>query len=313
MPALETELENAPHSARSQETCRPVVNGDMSLANVTGQLPSRLFYVSDRTTCLRFLVDTGAQVSIIPPSRTDCKNRPANLVLQGICSQVSSLSPTLLPRKPKNAFEELLAEFPVVTEPCNTEQLVKHNITHHITTSAPPPPSLHGPTGSPQNGSRSHVRSLITSCNLVLSSRHPAVGLLLCIWCQRRQLETGALVVTTAFSTTPQLQIATPSHIYRISPCHSMDLLSSPRSTWSWHTMKYPLSPRIFPKRRLPQPLDCSSSPECLSAYEMPRKHSSSVSLTRSSGGSPSVTCTLMICSLPVRLQRNTNLTSDKY
>ena len=51
--------------------------------------------------------------------------------------QVSSLSPTLLPRKRKNASEELLAEFPAVTEPCNTEQPVKHNITHHITTSGP--------------------------------------------------------------------------------------------------------------------------------------------------------------------------------
>ena len=155
--------------------------------HVTGQLPSRLFYVTDRTTCLRFLVDTSAQVSVIPPSRTDRKNRQANLVLQavndtaiatygtrsltldlglrrafwwvfviadvatpilgadflrgynllvdmrcdrlsdavtsmavkGIRAQVSSISPTLLPRKPKNAFEELLAEFPATTETYN--------------------------------------------------------------------------------------------------------------------------------------------------------------------------------------------------
>ena len=173
---------------------------------VTDQLPSRLFYVTDRTTCLRFLVDTSAQVSIIPPSRIDHKNRQANLVLQavndtaiatygtnfltldlglrrafqwvfviadvatpilgadflhgykllvdmrsnrlsdavtsmtvkGIRAQVSSLSPTYLPRKPKIAFEELLAEFPAMTETCNTEQPVTHDITHHITTTGPP-------------------------------------------------------------------------------------------------------------------------------------------------------------------------------
>ena len=173
---------------------------------VTGQPSSRLFYVTDRTTCLRFLVDTGAQVSVIPPSHTERRNHRADLVLQavnytsistygtrsltldlglrrsfrwvfivadvatpilgadflrwynllvdmrrnrlsdavtslavqGTRAQVSSLSPTLLPRKSKSTFEDLLAEFPTVTQPCNTEQPVKHNVTHHITTTGPP-------------------------------------------------------------------------------------------------------------------------------------------------------------------------------
>ena len=30
-----------------------------------GLLPSRLFYVNDRSTGLRFLVDTGAEVSVV--------------------------------------------------------------------------------------------------------------------------------------------------------------------------------------------------------------------------------------------------------
>ncbi|MES9975810.1 MAG: reverse transcriptase domain-containing protein, partial [Candidatus Thiodiazotropha sp.] len=33
--------------------------------------PSRLFYITDRNTRIRFLVDTGAQVSVIPPSKAD--------------------------------------------------------------------------------------------------------------------------------------------------------------------------------------------------------------------------------------------------
>ena len=170
---------------------------------VTGQPSSRLFYVTDRTTCLRFVVDTGAQVSVIPPSHTERRNHRADLVLQavnhtsistygtrsltldlglrrsfrwvfivadvatpilgadflrwynllvdmrsnrlsyavtslavqGTRTQVSSLSPTLLPTKSKSTFEDLLA---TVTQPCNTEQPVKHNVTHHITTTGPP-------------------------------------------------------------------------------------------------------------------------------------------------------------------------------
>ena len=41
--------------------------------SVTGQQPSRLFYVTDSLTGLRFLVDTGAEISVIPPSASDRK------------------------------------------------------------------------------------------------------------------------------------------------------------------------------------------------------------------------------------------------
>ena len=34
----------------------------------TGRSHSRLFYIKDRTSGLRFLVDTGAEVSVLPPS-----------------------------------------------------------------------------------------------------------------------------------------------------------------------------------------------------------------------------------------------------
>ena len=37
----------------------------------TGLQPSRLFYVTDKTTGFRFLVDTGTEVSVIPPSPAD--------------------------------------------------------------------------------------------------------------------------------------------------------------------------------------------------------------------------------------------------
>jgi len=46
-------------------------------------ITSRLFYVTDRTTGTRFLVDTGADVSVIPPSTTE-KRKPASMTLQAV-------------------------------------------------------------------------------------------------------------------------------------------------------------------------------------------------------------------------------------
>ena len=257
--------------------------------HVTGQPPSRLFYVTDRATCLRFLVDTGAQVSVIPLSHIERRNRRADLVLQavndtsistystrsltldlglcrsfrwffviadvatpilgadflrcynllvdmrrnrlsnavtslivqGIQSQVSSLSPTLLPRKPKRTFEALLAEFPAVTQPCSTEQPVKHSITHHITTTGPQSPP--GPAALLQNDSRSHAGSSSTCYSLASFAHHPATSLLPCTWCQKN---TRRLAPSTML----RLQIATLSHTSRISPIHSMELPFSPKS-----------------------------------------------------------------------------------
>ena len=56
------------------------------VTNVTGQtLSSRLFYVTDPSTSLRFLVDTGAEVSVMPPSAADRKHRQG-LTLQAVNS-----------------------------------------------------------------------------------------------------------------------------------------------------------------------------------------------------------------------------------
>ena len=45
---------------------------------------SRLFYVCDHTTGSRFLVDTGAEVSVVPPSRTERLHRRLDLNLQAV-------------------------------------------------------------------------------------------------------------------------------------------------------------------------------------------------------------------------------------
>lgn len=57
----------------------------LAATSVAGQSPQgRLFYVRDRCSSLRFLVDTGAQVSIIPPSRSDCAVKQGEFRLQAI-------------------------------------------------------------------------------------------------------------------------------------------------------------------------------------------------------------------------------------
>ena len=52
--------------------------------NVTGLHPCRLLYITDSSTHLRFLVDTGAQVSVIPPSPSDRKFAHSTLTLQAV-------------------------------------------------------------------------------------------------------------------------------------------------------------------------------------------------------------------------------------
>ena len=52
--------------------------------SVAGQQPSRLFYVTDSLTGLRFLVDTGADISVIPPSVSERKHRKDSFSLQAV-------------------------------------------------------------------------------------------------------------------------------------------------------------------------------------------------------------------------------------
>ena len=52
--------------------------------SVSGQQPSRLFYVTDSLTGLCFLVDTGAEISVVPPSALDRKHCKDSFSLQAV-------------------------------------------------------------------------------------------------------------------------------------------------------------------------------------------------------------------------------------
>ena len=47
----------------------------LAATRAPGHQPSRLFHVTDRNSGLRFLVDTGAEASVIPATRTDRKHQ----------------------------------------------------------------------------------------------------------------------------------------------------------------------------------------------------------------------------------------------
>ena len=177
----------------------------LAATSAPGPSPSRLFYVTDRNSGLRFLVDTGAEASVIPPTRTDRKQQDGpglqavngtpiatygrrsltldlglrrtfrwvftiadiktpilgadflryfcllvdmrqhrlsdaltQLKIQGIATHDTSPSPAFLQTRTNSEYDAILAEFPSITRPGSSDQPVKHNVTHHITTTGPP-------------------------------------------------------------------------------------------------------------------------------------------------------------------------------
>ena len=52
--------------------------------NTTGLASSRLFFVTDRTSYLRFLVDTGAEVSVLPVAQLSRASLSAGPPLQAV-------------------------------------------------------------------------------------------------------------------------------------------------------------------------------------------------------------------------------------
>ena len=54
-------------------------SSQLLMATSTGQQPSRLFYVTDKLSGFHFLVNTGAETSVIPPSPSKWKTSPETL------------------------------------------------------------------------------------------------------------------------------------------------------------------------------------------------------------------------------------------
>ena len=78
----------------------------LMVTSVTGQQPNHLFYVTDSHTGLHFLVDTGAEISVIPPSASDCEHHKDSFSL---------LAVNLYLRREDIMFVSLCMEVPITT------------------------------------------------------------------------------------------------------------------------------------------------------------------------------------------------------
>ena len=58
-------------------------NQQLATSQSGDQQPSRLFFISNKNTGTRFLVDTGAEVSVLPPAVIN-KRKPSAFALQAV-------------------------------------------------------------------------------------------------------------------------------------------------------------------------------------------------------------------------------------
>ncbi|BHF62288.1 hypothetical protein SprV_0200527000 [Sparganum proliferum] len=113
--------------------------------------PSRLFYISDKSSGLRFLVDTGAEINVIPPPRRH-HLKPSQFSLQvANCTTINTYgqrSLTLdigLRRRshihltvPSSPIADILKDYPSLIKPCQFTEEVQHTVKHHIITTGQP-------------------------------------------------------------------------------------------------------------------------------------------------------------------------------
>ena len=72
---------NANPHARRRETPRPLVDGDRCCWPIT---QSPILHITDRVSAYRFLIDTGAEVSVVPPSPAECQQRCTDFSLVAV-------------------------------------------------------------------------------------------------------------------------------------------------------------------------------------------------------------------------------------
>ncbi|XP_064458870.1 uncharacterized protein LOC135369139 [Ornithodoros turicata] len=155
----------------------------LMVASDPGPTPSRLFVVCDRVAGYRLLVDTALRSACSQRLPQIVAVRPAALTFKlptvpqskradflAACNlsvnvrhrrlldntttlEVKGLSSPEVPTgiralRPASPYDALLDEFPDITKPCNLKAPVKHDVTHHITTTGSPISScfrrLHG-------------------------------------------------------------------------------------------------------------------------------------------------------------------------
>ena len=140
-------------------------------ASTSGLHPSRLFFVTDRSSGLRFLVDTGAEVSVLPVSWVSCSTSPAGPTLQAVnhstIATFGSISRTInlgLRRSFRWVFLVADVKLPIlgvdflhyfnllvdVSKGCLIDSITHIQVNGVLTVEVSPSPSLPRPVGDEQ-------------------------------------------------------------------------------------------------------------------------------------------------------------------
>ncbi|BHF80747.1 hypothetical protein SprV_0702387700 [Sparganum proliferum] len=118
---------------------------------------ARAFYVCDKVTRRRFLVDTGAQISVVPPTPVDrrcpspaefdllvdCRrscllDRTTGRSVRGLTPFNDSCNLSVLNTGIACPYRDLLLQPPNIIKPQFRSGEIQHDVVHHIRTSSPP-------------------------------------------------------------------------------------------------------------------------------------------------------------------------------
>ncbi|GFW72649.1 retrovirus-related Pol polyprotein from transposon 297 [Trichonephila clavipes] len=102
------------------------------------QHTSRLFLL-DRKSCQKFLIDSGSEICVIPPSPTMNKSPQSNfsLFLLLIIPKFQPM-PSILTVDANISFKNILSEYPDLSNPSLISKSASHGTVHHIITTGPP-------------------------------------------------------------------------------------------------------------------------------------------------------------------------------
>ncbi|GFX04052.1 retrovirus-related Pol polyprotein from transposon opus [Trichonephila clavipes] len=102
------------------------------------QHTSRLFLL-DRKSSQKFLIDSGSEICVIPPSPTMNKSPQSNfsLFLLLIIPKFQPM-PSIFTVDANISFKNILSEYPDLSNPSLISKLASHGTVHHIITTGPP-------------------------------------------------------------------------------------------------------------------------------------------------------------------------------
>ncbi|GFV88260.1 retrovirus-related Pol polyprotein from transposon opus [Trichonephila clavipes] len=104
------------------------------------QHTSRLFLL-DRKSGQKFLIDSGSEICVIPPSPTMNKSPQSNFSLFAANNTkipAYGIMPSILTVDAKISFKNILSEYPDISNPSLISISASHGKVHHIITTGPP-------------------------------------------------------------------------------------------------------------------------------------------------------------------------------